>query len=101
MANYVFSQTPTFTQGLILGQLSILLLLYLVLKYLFFESRHLPSEHVTSAGYSLPTNAQNQSILREVEVEDEGEKDETETAEWFNVILRQVRASFVSVFLVQ
>lgn len=39
MANaYIFTLQPTFTQGLLLGQFSILCLLVLVLKYLFFDT---------------------------------------------------------------
>ena len=42
--NYLFSLTPTFTQGLVLGQLSILVLLMLILKYLFLDSTKYPFE---------------------------------------------------------
>jgi len=34
----LLSLTPTFTQGLVLGQLSILLLLTFILRYLFFDT---------------------------------------------------------------
>lgn len=43
----LFSLTPTFTQGLVLGQLSILLLLAFILRYLFFDTHPLLS--VTSS----------------------------------------------------
>lgn len=96
MNNYVFSVTPTFTQGLILGQLSILALLYLVLKYLFVEARGQSTEHVASSGYSLPTKPKTRAILRDFEEDSEKEGDsekarrELETAEWFNLIIHQV-----------
>lgn len=39
MANaYIFTLQPTFTQGLLLGQLSILCLLVFILKSLFFDT---------------------------------------------------------------
>ncbi|KAG8981455.1 ERMES complex subunit mmm1 [Tulasnella sp. JGI-2019a] len=38
MPSSLFSLTPTFTQGLLIGQISIFLLLALVLKYLFLET---------------------------------------------------------------
>jgi len=40
----LFSLTPTFTQGLVLGKLSILLLLAFILRYLFFETNPPSSE---------------------------------------------------------
>lgn len=40
----LFSLTPTFTQGLVLGQLSILLLLAFILRYLFFDAHPLSTD---------------------------------------------------------
>ncbi|KAG1817418.1 hypothetical protein DFJ58DRAFT_888938 [Suillus subalutaceus] len=63
--NDIFSLTPTLTQGLVLGQLSILVLLELVLKYLL-------------------------SWHQDVEEEDTDSAPETESAYWFNIFARQV-----------
>lgn len=85
--NYIFTLTPTFTQGLVLGQLSILVLLALVLKYLFFISPE--SEVETVPFHSLP----NPDPLRNQDPQgDAGSpKDEgLESAHWFNMLARQV-----------
>lgn len=89
----IFSLTPTFTQGLIIGQVSILLLLALILRYLFLEPA------VSSRPPSLPALAaaarQQHEISRSTSKEDASEADDpppAETAEWFNVILQNVSA---------
>jgi len=57
MGNYVFTLTLMFTQGLILGQVSILLLVYFTLKYLFFDSKsaQLLDESSEDAPFFRPT----------------------------------------------
>jgi len=87
--NYVFSLQPTFTQGLILGQLSILVLLGLILKYLFLDSTKYPFEttssyhpRVDSDGLLRKQNISSHSML------DGDEK--AESLEWFNMLLNQV-----------
>jgi maintenance of morphology protein 1 len=89
-SNYVFSLQPTFTQGLILGQLSVIFLLGAILRYLFFDSSKNPFETTTYH----PQFDKN-SILRKQNVEtlSGAELEVPESLEWFNVLLRQVHIS--------
>ncbi|KAJ7139811.1 hypothetical protein C8R44DRAFT_605728 [Mycena epipterygia] len=85
--NYVFSLQPTFTQGLILGQLSILVLLVLILKYLFLDSTEYPFE--TS---SYHPRVDNDLLLRKQNVAShlsDSIDEKAESAEWFNMLLHQ------------
>ncbi|KAG2350535.1 maintenance of mitochondrial morphology protein 1 [Suillus weaverae] len=84
--NYIFSLTPTFTQGLVLGQLSILVLLALVLKYLFF----IPPESETETVPFHPLSNSNPSWHQHVEEDDTDSAPEKESAHWFNILARQV-----------
>ncbi|TEB39223.1 maintenance of mitochondrial morphology protein 1 [Coprinellus micaceus] len=86
-SNYVFSLQPTFTQGLILGQLSVIFLLGAILRYLFFDSSKNPFETTTYH----PQFDKN-SILRKQNVEtlSGAELEVPESLEWFNVLLRQI-----------
>ena len=90
-SNYIFSLTPTFTQGLVLGQLSILVLLALILKYLFLDSG--PSPVATPLSYSAASFDQdrlpNHRQFFPVNSEQATDADADSTA-WFNLILRQV-----------
>ncbi|KAF5337107.1 hypothetical protein D9611_003323 [Ephemerocybe angulata] len=85
--NYIFSLQPTFTQGLILGQLSVLILLGTILRYLFFDNSENPFE-TTSYHPQFDRN----SILRKQNVESQPNLDseEPESMEWFNILLRQI-----------
>ncbi|KAJ7071299.1 maintenance of mitochondrial morphology protein 1 [Mycena amicta] len=89
--NYIFSLQPTFTQGLVLGQLSILVLLYLVLKYLFLDSTKYPFE--TS---SYHPRADTDGLLRRQNVsshsapENISGDEKAESLEWFSMLLHQV-----------
>ncbi|KAF9229468.1 hypothetical protein BS17DRAFT_799003 [Gyrodon lividus] len=86
--NYIFSLTPTFTQGLVLGQLSILVLLVLVLKYLFFVPPNEVSETPTFQPLTKPDHpSRNRSPISGDEIITE--KD-SESANWFNLLARQV-----------
>lgn len=89
--NYVFSLQPTFTQGLILGQLSILVLLILILKYLFLDSTEYPFE---TSIYHPGVDASNISLRKSPTKAhpSEGEVPESspESAEWLNMLLQQV-----------
>lgn len=88
--NYVFSLQPTFTQGLILGQLSILLLLVLILKYLFLDSTESPFE---TSSYHPRVNSDSGRKGRRVSVLDASldELDGSEeSADWFNILIHQV-----------
>jgi hypothetical protein len=84
--NYIFSLTPTFTQGLVLGQLSILVLLALVLKYLFF----IPPESETETVPFHPLSKSSPSWHQDVEEDDTDSTPEKESAHWFNILARQV-----------
>lgn len=97
---YVLTLQPTFTQGFILGQLSILVLLVLVLKYLFLDSS-------TETAASPPLAPLSSSIRSGIKRENYGEKpisdqdesldtppapmsNDKESTEWFNLILHEV-----------
>lgn len=94
--NYLFTFRPTFTQGLILGQLSILILVGLVLRYLFLDSTQYPFE--TS---SYHPRVDNDLLVRKRKLDAAQEEEkvavdqdqDTESAEWFNVLLKQVNTS--------
>ena len=92
-SNYVFSLTPTFTQGLIIGQLSILALLYLVLKYLFLDSRPsgiaLDSDQ-PSVSFEKSYSARTRPPVLPFVVTPDEDNDSTA---WFNLILQQVSQS--------
>jgi len=99
MSNYIFTLTPTFTQGLILGQVSILLLVYFILKYLFFDSkstRLLEESPQEDAPFFRPSFSAEKFIATaflqtKANKQDEGrDGDSTESAEWLNVLLKQV-----------
>lgn len=93
--NYIFSLTPTFTQGLIFGQLSIIFLLIVILKYLFLE----PIPAYSESNLSTPALLKERPFSRkrfavgEAELHSEQEGEE-ESAVWFNLLLRQVRFNF-------
>lgn len=82
---------PTFTQGLIIGQLSILVLLGMVLKYLFLETSPYP--------YQTPSyhhQVDNDTFLRQKKFHARNntlrqDPDAYESTEWFNTLLKEVR----------
>lgn len=86
--NYILSLQPTFTQGLILGQVSILFLLTLILKFLFIDSSESPVES-TSYHPRLDTESTLRSHHKLPPRSTDGEKG-AESAEWFNMVLQQV-----------
>ncbi|KAF8078458.1 maintenance of mitochondrial morphology protein 1 [Lyophyllum atratum] len=89
-ANYIFSFEPTFTQGLMLGQLSVIVLLGLILKYIFLDSTQDPFETSTyqpRADNNFTLRAQKHELQ---EVTNERQDDDHESAEWLNTLLRQV-----------
>ncbi len=84
---------PTFTQGFIIGQLSILFLLGAILKYLFFESNQ--DDPLQAASYH--QQVENDTFLRRRNLHvqktaTEEEPPESESSEWLNVLLKQVNA---------
>lgn len=88
--NYIFSLQPTFTQGLIIGQLSIIVLLGLVLKYLFLDSTQEPFER-SSYHPRVDSDLTLQSQkFHSPSVKSEVQDDTTGSTEWLNVLLRQV-----------
>ena len=100
MGNYIFTFTPTFTQGLIIGQVSILLLVYFILKYLFFDpksSQLLGESSEEDAPFFRPNFPAEKFIptpflQAKGKERDEGrDGDSVESAEWLNTLLKQVR----------
>ncbi|KAI0639303.1 maintenance of mitochondrial morphology protein 1 [Trametes polyzona] len=88
---YIFTLQPTFTQGLILGQASIFLLLFLVLKYLFFDTDS--SRPYRKASYQPkvePGTDDNNIVLDRVELDTSLKDGAAESSEWLNVLLHQV-----------
>ncbi|KAJ7275350.1 hypothetical protein B0H12DRAFT_1086870 [Mycena haematopus] len=87
--NYVFSLQPTFTQGFIFGQLSILVLLVLILKYLFLDSTEQRFEtspyhpRVDSERLLRKQNFSSHSVTETVD-------EKAESAEWFNMLFHQI-----------
>ncbi|KAF9651396.1 hypothetical protein BDM02DRAFT_3110846 [Thelephora ganbajun] len=99
MSNYIFTLTPTFTQGLILGQISILLLVYFILKYLFFDSKSAqlhegsPEEDAPLFRPSFSTEKFIATAFLQTKVKKQDEEhdgDSIESAEWLNVLLKQI-----------
>jgi maintenance of morphology protein 1 len=109
-----FSLTPTFTQGLVVGQLSILLLLAFILRYLFFDSKRPTATAVSSIsvdadgdpndaekeetsptkvhGLRVPMAGQKDSFLRDYPTD----ATRQESLEWFNFLIDGVGAAAVS-----
>ncbi|KAF7791948.1 hypothetical protein EIP86_002974 [Pleurotus ostreatoroseus] len=91
---YVFTLKPTFTQGLILGQLSILCLIVVVLKYLFFDT--VTDRPYKSASYQprILTEDEEQTKSSSEKLSAKGRQScasgAEESADWLNVLLHQV-----------
>ncbi len=102
--NYLFTFQPTFTQGLVLGQLSILILIGLVLRYLFLDSTQFPFE---TASYhpridnDLPARKSKLDAAHEEEKTAMDQAQSAESAEWFNALLKQVNVLPCSTTLIQ
>jgi len=81
-SGYIFSLQPTFTQGFILGQFSILALLAVVLKYLFLDTE--PAQNAPErVPVSLPVHPTTRPDEKSTHVE-------PESTEWLNALLHQV-----------
>ncbi|KAI0762883.1 maintenance of mitochondrial morphology protein 1 [Fomes fomentarius] len=95
---YILTLQPTFTQGLILGQCSILFLLFLVLKYLFFDTD--PDRPYRKASYPPKVeldSSDEESIAARIDLsslETSKWEGESESSEWLNVFLRQVLEAY-------
>ncbi|KAG6832482.1 ERMES complex subunit mmm1 [Tricholoma furcatifolium] len=88
--NYLFSLEPTFTQGLVLGQLSVIILLGLILKYIFLDSTPSPCE---TPSYQARTDTNFTLHVKKPDIPDADaglQCNDHESAEWFNTLLRQV-----------
>lgn len=88
MASALLSLTPTFTQGLVLGQLSILLLVGIVLKFLFLDSG--PAPPYVPAAYATPSFDNERIRARSKRKSSVLGESRSESAEWFNLVLHQV-----------
>ncbi|KZP12020.1 hypothetical protein FIBSPDRAFT_836725 [Athelia psychrophila] len=90
-SNYLFSIQPTFTQGLVLGQLSIFFLLALILKYLFIDTS-LPHATASKAAYhpGIDTEANRSLHQQRAQAEQRDGQKGAESAEWFNMLLQQI-----------
>ncbi|PCH33550.1 maintenance of mitochondrial morphology protein 1 [Wolfiporia cocos MD-104 SS10] len=97
---YIFSLQPTFTQGLILGQLSILVLLVLILKYLFFDTVTDRSQRLSSYQPKVEREEDDDAIAINAEklsVRGAKGKDGSrtiESADWLNGLLHQVLEAY-------
>ncbi|KAJ1311112.1 hypothetical protein OPQ81_009613 [Rhizoctonia solani] len=81
----LFSMTPTFTQGLVVGQLSILLLLVIIIRHLFLDSAKTQPVHTPAP---LPVRPPPQeSEKTKIDAEGEWRTGDAETAEWFNLLI--------------
>jgi maintenance of morphology protein 1 len=82
---------PTFTQGLIIGQLSILLLLGAILKYLFFEPNQ---DEPQPTSYHQQTGDDGaflrHRLLHAQKSAIQEDAPESETTEWLSVLMKQV-----------
>lgn len=84
---YVLTLQPTFTQGFIIGQLSILILLALILKYLFLDSSNEP----LTPGLLVPSKTlQDSTVTLESSDIELPLPEGLESTEWFNLIIREV-----------
>lgn len=100
---YIFTLQPTFTQGLILGQFSILCLLVVVLKYLFFDTATAQPYKATSYQPRLVREDEDSNSLSDFgeKIDTEGTRDKAdgvESAGWLNILLHHVRAAHDSMF---
>ena len=94
MSEYAFTLKPSFTQGLLLGQLSILILLALVLKYLFLDSNAVPLYEPSYGPLGLEKEATSHRHRKKDEIQEsdlETSAEELESAEWFNLVVKEVR----------
>ncbi|KAF4623721.1 hypothetical protein D9613_001942 [Agrocybe pediades] len=89
-SNFPLFFQPTFTQGLIIGQLSIFILLGMILKYLFLESSQYPFK---AAAYHQQVD--NDAYIRQHDFEarkavPDHDPNALESTEWFNLLSRQI-----------
>ncbi|TBU48379.1 maintenance of mitochondrial morphology protein 1 [Dichomitus squalens] len=91
---YIFTLQPTFTQGLILGQASILFLLFLILKYLFFDTDPERSSRKASYPPKIDFDSSEEDVTAARFNLDSFEatkrEGDSESSEWLNVFVQQV-----------
>jgi len=94
---YIFTLQPTFTQGLVLGQLSILFLLVVILKYLFLDSVSGNPHKALSYQPRIVIHDSEDERSENGEVNAKPERFEaanghatTESTDWLNLVLQQV-----------
>ncbi|THH34108.1 hypothetical protein EUX98_g13 [Antrodiella citrinella] len=97
---YFLTMQPTFTQGLVLGQVSIFALLFVILKYLFFVSAKedaqatlLYQPRLAHSGESAEDGSLGDSTP---ESSTERKADSAESADWLNVVLHLVLEAYRS-----
>src|ERR1700754_3608901 len=100
MSNYIFTIHPTFTQGLLLGQLSVFFLLAFIVKYLFWDTGPEVRPGTSSTGLSA-TSARRQRRESKIDQGDENLKEGDNAKEqgdgslkWLNDLLLQVSTLF-------
>jgi len=81
-SSYIFSLQPTFTQGFILGQFSILALFAVILKYLFLDTE--PSSKVVERDPPVSQPTRPSARLHDNHIHTE-----SESTEWLNALLHQ------------
>jgi maintenance of mitochondrial morphology protein 1 len=87
---HLFSLQPTFTQGLVIGQLSVLILLVLILKYLFLDSTKSPFETPSyHSGVNSDVSPRNHRVFPPG-LEEKPSGEDAESMEWFSALLHQV-----------
>jgi maintenance of morphology protein 1 len=84
----IFTFQPTFTQGLILGQCSILALLAVILKYLFLDTEFSQKAPV----YADPAAPVLQPSILSAHVGEKPTRVDSESTAWLNTLLHQVCA---------
>ena len=82
-SSYIFSLQPTFTQGFILGQFSILALVAVILKYLFLDTEPPSKVAERDPPVSQPTRPSTRIHENHIHTE-------SESTEWLNALLHQV-----------
>lgn len=87
---YIFSLKPTFTQGLILGQFSILFLLVLILKYLFFDTSSERPYKISAYQPRTDVDSDDQAPQPPHETLESADPNHTlvESADWLNVVVQ-------------
>ena len=93
---YIFTLQPTFTQGLVLGQFSILCLLVVILKYLFFDPATAQPYKATSYQPRLVREEDDSDPQSGVKADVEatqGKAEGVESAGWLNILLHHVRVT--------